>query len=156
MKRISIILVACMALLGGVAAQDASQLGKARRQTIYMFGVAASMTDSVSYITDLQIIDAYMQPNGFLADRSLYALQLNNYAVGTLGKENMTCAVFFSKSKSKAEKKFQKVRKKYRQNPAAVLVPLGVDRFRFEPEEWINSALIGNSPEASHKTKKKK
>lgn len=107
-----------------------------RKLRVYMFGFATSYVDSVSYMTDLQAVDAYIMPNGFLAYRSLYSLQLNNYLLAKRGRENMTCTVFFSKSKSKAEKKFQKVRKIFQKTHRGIIQPLGIDVFRFEPEEW--------------------
>lgn len=114
---------------------------KPTRQRVYMFGFAASFTDSVAYMTDLQGVDAYVMPNGFLADRSLYSLQLNNHLVAKKQRENMTCVLFFNKNKAKLEKKYQKVRRKYRENHAVVLQPLGVDEFRFEPEEYIEPVV---------------
>lgn len=109
-----------------------------RRQQVYMFGCALSFNDSVIIMTDLQPVEAYMMPNGFLADRSLYSLQLNNYMVGQLQRENMTCAVFFDKKKTRLEKKYQKIRRKYRTGSDFVLQSLGVDAFRFQTEEWVD------------------
>jgi len=112
------------------------------KQRVYMFGAALSFTDSVAVMTDLQGVDAYIMPNGFLADRSLYTLQFNNFLVSNQMRENMTCAVFFDKNKAKAEKKFQKVRRKYRESSHLVLQSVGVDLFRFEPEEWLDSEVV--------------
>ncbi len=105
---------------------------------VYVFGFAASLTDSVAYITDIQTLDtAYVYKNGFLADRSLYSMQLNNYLLTTLHRDNMTCMVFFDAKRSKLEKKYLKVRKNYRTSHAVVLSPLGSDAFLFRCEEWI-------------------
>lgn len=119
---------------------------KPRQQRVYMFGVARSFTDSVLIMTDLQAIDVYIMPNGFLADRSLYSLQLNNHLVVRQQREHMTCAVFFDKNKAKAEKKYQKLRKNYRQRQAVTLQSLGVDEFRFKGEEWVESEITETSP----------
>lgn len=117
-----------------------------RRQQVYMFGCALSFNDSVVIMTDLQPVVAYMMPNGFLADRSLYSLQLNNYVVGQLQRENMTCAVFFDKKKTRLEKKYQKIRKKYRTGSDFVLQSLGVDAFRFQTEEWVDPIVEETAP----------
>ena len=106
-----------------------------------MFGFAASHTDSVSVITDLQTVDAYVMTNGFLADRTLYGLQLNNFLLTNKGLQDMTCVVFFDKKKSKAEKKYQKIRKRYRSAPEVILQSLGVDVFRFQTEEWVDETI---------------
>ncbi len=137
MKRITIIVIACIALVSSIAAQGTTQTAmKGRKQQVYMFGVATSMNDSLTIITDLQTVLANVMPNGFISERSLYSLQLNNYLVGKQHRENMTCAVFFNKSKKKAEKKFQRVKKKFREKHGIVTQPLGKDMFQFEPEEW--------------------
>lgn len=125
------------------------------KQRVYMFGAAVSFTDSVAVMTDLQAIDAYIMPNGFLADRSLYTLQFNNYLVAKQMREHLTCAVFFDKNKAKVEKRYQKVRKKYRESSHLVLESLGVDLFRFTPEEWVDTEIIESSPEQSPNGEKK-
>ncbi len=126
---------------------------KPKPQRVYMFGMACSFTDSTVVMTDLQAVDAYVMPNGFLADRSLYTLQLNNHLVAKQMREHMTCTVFYDKNKVKAEKKYQKIRNSYRSRKAVTLQPLGVDEFRFEPEEWVDSEIIETSPEPSDSIK---
>lgn len=138
-------------LVGFVAAVFAATT-KPTKQRVYMFGAALSFTDSVAVMTDLQAVDAYVMPNGFLADRSLYTLQFNNFLVTNQLREHMTCAVFFDKNKAKAEKKFQKVRKKYRESGHLDLQFVGVDIFRFEPEEWVDSEIIETSLLQEEKT----
>lgn len=122
---------------------------KPRKERVYMFGIARSFTDSVVIMTDLQAVDAYIMPNDFLADRSLYSLQFNNHLVSKQMREHMTCAIFFNKNKAKAEKKYQKIRKSYRERNAVTLQSLGVDEFRFTPEEWVDSEIIETSPTES-------
>lgn len=144
MKRILFSLF--LAVSFSLAAQAAA---KPKPQRVYMFGFAVSLSDSAAYMTDLQGVDAYVMPNGFLADRALYSLQLNNYMVGTLRRENMTCAIFFDKKKAKAEKRFQRLRRKYRENPAVTLTSLGVDAFRFEPEEYVETVVVETPAKAA-------
>ena len=108
MKRPCLSLCLLFAMLSGIRAASS----KTRQQTVYIFGMATSFVDSVAYITEVQELNAYVQSNGFLADRSLYTLQLNNYFVGRQGQEHMTCAVFFKKKKASAEKARDKIRKK--------------------------------------------
>ena len=131
-----------LGLLMLAAVGFAGSMKRPQKQRVYMFGFAASFVDSVAYMTDLQGVDAYLMPNGYLADRSLYALQFNNHVVSKEGKEIITSAVFYDKKKSKLEKKYQKVRKKYRENHAVILQSVGVDQFRFEPEEYMESEII--------------
>ncbi len=109
------------------------------QMTVYMFGFAASFVDSVAYITDVQQVDsAYVEKkSGFLADRTLYSSQLSGFLLTEMKQENMTCAVFWDKSKTKVEKKYAKVVKSYRNDRAVFLSPLGSDVFHFEREEWV-------------------
>ena len=157
-------LVFALGLLMLAIAGFAGSTKKAQRQRVYMFGFGASFIDSVAYMTDLQGVEAYVMPNGFLADRSLYSLQLNNYLVSNEKHENLTCVVFFNKNKSKLEKKYQKVRKIYRASPAVTLQSVGVDKFKFEPEEYVETTVTTDSlaapkadtPQAPQKKSSKK
>lgn len=125
--------------------------GKPRKSQVYMFGFAAKMNDSVCVMTELQPVEVYLLPNGFLADRPLYSLQLNNYLVNTEQLDDaLTCAVFFNKNKAKAEKRFQKVYKRYRASSEVTLKLLDKDEFKFLPEEWIE---LENDTESTEKTK---
>ncbi len=133
MMRRGLLILSLAIAFTKVAAAD-----KPVQRCVYVFGFAASFTDSIAYITDIQALDtAYVHKNGFLADRSLYSMQLNNFLLTDQHRDNMTCMVFFNAKKSKLEKKFLKVRKKYRADHAVVLSPLGSDVFRFKCEEWI-------------------
>ena len=133
MKRI----VLCLCLVATVATTCRAYDVRPRRYPIYMFGFATSFTDSVAVMTELQSLDGYIQPNGFLSDRSLYSLQLSQL-MAKMGHEGMTCVVFFGKNKTKMEKKYQKIRRKYREKHGVEIHFLSIDRFRFETEEWID------------------
>lgn len=123
---------------------------------VYMFGFAASFTDSVAYITDIQMVDsAYVyKKTGFLADRTLYASQLSSWLLTNLQRENMTCVVFFSPKRASLEKQFAKVKKKYQTGQAVVLTPLTSDTFQFTGEEWIESFEVQTSAEEPKKKQK--
>ncbi len=139
MKRGLLALLFVLGLIESAAAYEPM------RRKVYMFGFGASFTDSVAYITDVQAIDsAYIHPNGFLADRTLYGVQLDVYLQTVLNKKNMTCVVFFDKSKSKVEKKYLKIKKKYLKDHAVVLTPIGRDEFKFKREEWIDPTVAEN------------
>ncbi len=129
---------------------------KPEQRCVYMFGFAASFVDSTAYITDIQTIDSafVFKKNGFLADRSLYSMQLSQFLQVSMQKENMTCAVFFDLKKSKLEKTFLKVRKKYSNDPGVLLTPLGKDVFTFKAEEWFDPTAIetSNLPEEEAST----
>lgn len=131
LKSLIFLLLLCVAC-------SAQAQKKAEMQKVYVFGFSSSFTDSLAYITDVQVLDsAYIEPNGFLADRVLYSLQLSGYLYEQRGLQNPTTAFFFADKRSKVEKKYLKVKRLQQKNSNVKLIPLGVDEFRFRPEEYI-------------------
>ncbi len=126
MALTAVVLLACVA--GATA--------KIKQTSVYMFGFATSLTDSVVYITDIQRVDsAYIDTKtNFLQERALYSLQLQNYIERTYAKPFATCVVFFAEKKSKLEAEFVRVRKRYKADSELLVQPIGGDAFRFVPE----------------------
>ena len=152
MKRILLSLSLLVAVAVAMAGNSVP-----RQQKVYMFGVGLSFIDSLVYVTEVQEVNAYIQPNGFLNDRSLYTLQLNNYFVSKRGREHITCAVFFSTKKPKAEKKRDKIKKKYRTGFLGTqLRDLRPDEFQFMPEEWVPPLEDNNEQKPKEDKPKKK
>lgn len=111
---------------------------KPKQTKVYIFGVSINFTDSVTYMTDVQILEpAYIETKtGFLYDRSIYSQQLQIWVEYAKGQPNTTCTVFFSTSRSKLEKKFIKVRNKYNKDQSTILKSLDAGEFKFIPQEW--------------------
>jgi len=111
MNKIKYILLALMMVLmtGAMAKSKNVQVPH-----VYIFGFSASFQDSTIYMTEIQDLQgAWMnKKTKFLLGRDNYSYQLSNYFTEN-GQPNRVCMVFFSTSKSKAEKKFLKMRKKY-------------------------------------------
>lgn len=104
---------------------------------VYMFGFAASFTDSLAYVTDIQRVDsAYLYKNGFLADRPLYSQQLAD-KTEAMGHAHMTCTVFFSTKKAAVEKKYLKVKRRYGLQHGVVVTTLPGDEFRFTAVPYL-------------------
>jgi hypothetical protein len=87
-------------------------------------------------------------------------LQLNNHlSTKERMTGNLTCAVFFNKNKAKAEKRLQKISKRYRTNSDLTVRFLGKDEFTFETEEWVEPYTAedaeGNAQPTADTTKKK-
>ena len=82
---------------------------------MYMFGFAASFVDSTLYLTDVQDVQGawYDTKNKCLMLRDSYSDQLKEYRKEKMGQPNRVCLVIFAKTKKKAEKKYQKLKKKY-------------------------------------------
>lgn len=97
---------------------------------VWLAGVAASFTDSLVYITDIQYLDsASFNPNGLLNGRPQYSLQLKDYLEqhGTL--QHRTCFMFFNKKKKKLEKEMAKLRRSYQKSDN--LSVNGLEDFKF-------------------------
>lgn len=130
-------------------------------QKVYVFGFAASFTDSLAFLTDVQVLDsAWVTPNGFLAERTFYSFQLDNYTREKCGLENPTTAIFFDVKRSKLEKKYLKVKRLHQRTNAANLTFLGLDKFRFRNEEHMEEPapepVAAPKPKAAGKESKKK
>jgi len=82
---------------------------------IYMFGVAASFTDTIVHFTDIQEVDSAWinTKNKFLLERQAYSYQLRDYLDQILQMPHRTCIVFYSLKKEKLEKKYQKMKNLY-------------------------------------------
>ena len=123
---------------------------KPKMQTVYIFGFSASFTDSTAYLTDVMQLDsAYVTQKGFLADRSLYSLQLENYIQEKHNLLHTTNAVFFSVKKKSLDKKYDRVKRMYQSGENLRLNLLHAGDFRFLPQEYIETVIeYGDGDEA--------
>ncbi len=126
----------CLMLMCLFMATDA--MAKPKQTKVYVFGVSVSYTDSLTFLTDIQPLPtAYVDTKtGFLYDRSIYSQQLQMWVEAFKKQPDTTCAIFFSKSRSKLEKKYLKLQGKIRKNPATRLQSLDAGEFKFIPQEW--------------------
>ena len=111
MKVRYIILLLWVLMAGAVGASaEHSQTRK-----LYMFGMAASFSDTIVHFTPVKEVDgAWMDKKGrFLLGRQEYSYQLRDYLAGQLGMPQRTCLVFYEKSRKKAEKKYAKMIRLY-------------------------------------------
>ena len=89
----------------------------ARKQPVphmYMFGLAASFTDTIVHFTAIQELDSVWidSKNKFLQEREAYSYQLREY-LKQQQAPNRTCIVFYSQKREKLEKKYQKMLRLY-------------------------------------------
>lgn len=86
-----------------------------RPAKIYMFGFAASFNDSTVYLTDIQIVNAYLVNNRtkFLANREDYSYQLRNYLQSNGLEAYPTCITMFAENEKDATKKYLKLKERY-------------------------------------------
>lgn len=104
--------------------------------TVYMYGLSASFNDSIVYLTDVQKVDsAYFIKGKFLGGLSEYTSQMNQYFSGKDG-DRRTNAVFFKTTRTKAEKAYVKLRKRYAGKDVD-LRPLSESDFTFKPVRYV-------------------
>lgn len=161
MKRILLLLILCLVtfvqaeakIFGKKSKQESARTEQTNddvvMKRVYMFGFSASFTDSVAYVTDIQPIDsAYIhKKNGFLCDRTLYGVQLFNHTNDKLHQQDPICVVFFNPKKQKLEKQYQKVLKRYQQDPNVLLKVLRKEEFAFYAEEFIDPNALAVTEE---------
>ena len=84
---------------------------------MYMFGMAASFTDTIVHFTSMQALDSVWieSKNKFLLSRDSYSYQLREY-LGTLPEmKQRTCIVVYNKDQKKLQKKYDKMKRLYTQ-----------------------------------------
>jgi len=90
----------------------------ARKQQVphlYIFGFAASFTDTIVHFTPIQQLDsAWIEgKNRFLLERDAYSFQLRNYLEHQHQMSHRTCVVFYNEKRSKLEKEYAKMLRLY-------------------------------------------
>lgn len=108
-----------------------------KMRSLYVFGFAASFTDSIACQTTIQRIDsAWIDKHGFLIDRSLYSLQLQYYMEHQEGVKNAVCSIFFSKKQRKMKRLWEKVNKRYNAAQELIFHEVADEKFHFKSEEY--------------------
>jgi hypothetical protein len=82
---------------------------------MYMFGMAASFTDTIVHFTSIQQIDSAWidTKNDFLLSRNEYSYQLRDYLAQKQEMPQRTCIVVYGKNLKKLEKKYAKIKRLY-------------------------------------------
>ena len=103
-------------------------------KTVYMFGISNQLADSVYYVTDIhEIKDAKMlKRQRFLRYRDSYGIQLKRYLEGDLGNMDQTVTIVFDTNLKRLEKTKQKIKKITLKDPAAHIVTITSEEFKFE------------------------
>ena len=132
LKIIGIMVIAMLTLFCG------DICAKPKKTKVYVFGISTNFTDSITYITDIQTLEAaYIETKtGFLYDRSIYAQQLQIWVEQVKLQPYTTCAIFFNESKSKLEKKYKKIQDKYYKDQSTIVQLLEPKEFEFKQLDW--------------------
>jgi hypothetical protein len=114
----------------------------------YLFGVATSYADSVTYVTNIFEISGM---EGRIQEKTpigvdLYTQSLKDY-LKEKGKTGYLCATYVCKSRKEAEQKVLKVRGNVQRNKMTALQPIGDFSFKYISTEHIYSNEQENSGE---------
>lgn len=124
-----------MMIVVAAVMSSAGAYAKKVKKDLYVFGCSASFTDSIVYITDVQVIENvnYNTRSKMLENRDVYSNQLKQYLADNMGQPHRTCFVIFSDKAKKITKKLGKVRALYTtKSPGKFDVRyLKLDDFRF-------------------------
>lgn len=133
-----------------------------KMKPVYVFGFAASFTDSIACQTTVQRVDsAWLDSHGFLVDRALYSLQLQMYMEQEEHLSGTIATVFFSTNERKMQRLWAKMQRKYLAAQNLIFHIAPEEKFRFTAEEY-RPAVIMDTPTAAAdtqsnvKSKKKK
>ena len=85
------------------------------KKDIYIFGCSASFSDSIIYITNVQVLkDAEIDSKSkVLIHRDMYSSQLKDFLTEEMRQPHRTCFVIFADKEKAAMKKYEKVKKLY-------------------------------------------
>lgn len=106
---------AMLAIAVAVIMASNGAYAKSVKKNLYMFGCSASFTDSIVYITDVQVIEGadYDTKNKKLISRDMYSSQLKQYLTEKMEKPHRTCFVVFSDNEKKIAKRMSKLKALY-------------------------------------------
>jgi hypothetical protein len=103
---------------------------------VYIYGFAASFNDSTVYFTDIQEVrGAYMHTKSkFLVNRDEYSHQLRNY-LKEKGYYQPTCITCYAYDRKKAQKGYDKLRRKYtvKAKNRFVVIDIKEQDFKYQP-----------------------
>lgn len=120
-----------LSFISAFAAGAKDKTNEKKTTTLYMYGVSLSFNDSLVYVTDVQPVEnACIVGKYVLYGAREYADQMDAYfANKDMGRR--TNAVFYKKTRDKAEKAYMKLRKRYAKN-GINFQPIATGDFTFQ------------------------
>lgn len=139
-KRIVLMLLCLLIGAGTIwAAKKKKTANEAMEKTMYLFGVAKNYGDSISVMTAIFPMERVaLMPNKAVANLEMYTEQLSLF-FKLQGQYGYICATYYADSYKDAEKKYLKVRKRFRKETNLTLQTLSNDDFKYE---YVDSKQI--------------
>ena len=159
MNRLKYMLAAAVMAAGTLMAEMATAKTVMAKE-MYVFGFAASFTDSIVHFTDIQRVDSAWTntKNGFLLGRDIYSYQLRDYLAQNLNMPHRTCITIFATKRSKIEKKYLKMVRQYSEQKGKKGIPVkGFNVQHINQNQFKYGAVnMSNYDETAMKETKKK
>lgn len=110
--------------------------GEKTSPTVYAFGVASSLGDTVVYVTAIETLDGATldASTAFLNDRSHYSRQLES-ALQSAHGGHFTATLCFSTKRRKVEKQLLALRRRLLRDTTQTMVNLSAEEFSFRLPE---------------------
>ena len=104
-----------LTLLLTVTFATGAEAKRTKTDHMYMFGFSASFKDSTVYITDIQDVQGawFDTKTKFLLGLDSYSSQMHTYLTEKMQLKHRVCMVYFAPTRKKAEKLYEKLKKKY-------------------------------------------
>ena len=138
MKRCCFLLL--FTLTVGLCAGQGKQDGERMtfQKTVYMFGIAQSYMDSVTYVTNVDRVEnvVFDKGTGYVDGLDLYTTQLETYLLQQ-GHAGYVCTTFYATDRKKAEKRFLKIKRRMLRQKYTQVQNLGDFAYRFVSTENI-------------------
>lgn len=105
---------------------------KDKVKTVYAFGYAVSLGDSVAYLSNIQVIDSVTvnAQTGFLENHGAIARQMEEALSAKYGK-HFTCALFYKEEKKDIEKAYVSLRKHLKKEKDVRVEEIPESEFKF-------------------------
>lgn len=118
---------------------------RGKQQTVYMFAYGSCLTDSVAYLSAVELVkDASIDSkSNFLNDRLAYSNAFKHYLDAKFGGTHMA-ALFFNVKRDKLEKTFLKIRRNVQKDKQLRLVEIPISDFRLSSVEKQQNAPTAN------------
>lgn len=145
MKLLKILLLVMMAAsvaLGAEAKDGKKKKAEPQITTIYVFGVAQDMGDSIVYITSIAPVNgATLLPHDLLQHQQYYSEQMKNYVAQQYEVAHPTVGFFYARNQKKIAKKLARVQEKMAKNAFKHLtfVTIKPEEFHFKVPVLVNA-----------------
>lgn len=141
LKTLFLVMMAASVVLGAEA-KDRKKKTEPEVLTIYAFGVAQDLSDSIVYVTNISTINgATMLPHDILKHQQYYSEQMKNYVAETYGVAHPTVGFFYARTEKKIVKMMARAQEKMTKSAFKTLryENISINDFHFKVPVLVNA-----------------